>query len=371
MDERQQQLVAAAEALRTWVHTQKAMWAQGYPQSLVRAQSQLSSTSVAALAMPAAISDVMPATAPSWPAVGWPDTDLQPVAGSSAVSETVGATVHKATEWLRAWWKMLAAVGAVAMVAMGVSLAWPALHKTVSSNAPAGTNAANVKTDTRARGAAAAAAPVGGAAGTKGNGRLQVDSSPTGARVLVDGKERGITPLTLEALPVGSHKVIIRGDQGSVQRTIAIAAGELAQLNESIYSGWLHVTAPFEVRISEGRKAITLDDSNQVLLPPGPHDIRFENRGLGLREIRHVEIRPGETSVLSLETPVSHLTITSSEPATVSIDGEQVGETPLTDHVVPIGTRDVTVVSASGVTRHQTLTVTTQPAQLEIDFSKP
>src|SRR4029079_9447978 len=239
-----------------------------------------------------------------------------------------------------------------------------------SSNAPAGTNAANVKTDTRARGAAAAAAPVGGAAGTKGTGRWQFDSSPTGARVLVDGKERGITPLTLEALPVGSHKVIIRGDQGSAQRTIAIAAGELAQWNESIYSGWLHVTAPFEVRLSEGSKAITLDDSNQVLLPPGPHDIRFENRALGLRVVRHVEVRPGETSVLSLETPTSHLSVTASEPATVSIDGERVGETPLTDQGVPIGTRDLTVTRASGEPRHQTLTIPTKPVQLDIDFAK-
>src|SRR4029078_2197654 len=68
MDERQQQLVAAAEALRPWVHTQKAMWGQGYPQSFARGQSHLSSPSVAPLARPAAISHVMPATAPSWPA---------------------------------------------------------------------------------------------------------------------------------------------------------------------------------------------------------------------------------------------------------------------------------------------------------------
>src|SRR5512144_409606 len=101
MDERQQQLVAAAEALRTWVHTQKTMWAQGYPQSLVQAQPQLSASSVAAITMPAAFSEVVPVAAPSWPASSWPDADVQPVAGSSAVSDAVGATVHKAAAWLQ------------------------------------------------------------------------------------------------------------------------------------------------------------------------------------------------------------------------------------------------------------------------------
>ena len=154
---------------------------------------------------------------------------------------------------------------------------------------------------------------------------------------------------------------MVRGDDGSVQRTVSIAAGETLQLSESIYSGWLHVTAPFEIQISEGRRSITLDDSNQVLICSGPHDVRFENRALGLREVRHLEIRPGETTAISLEMPMSHLTVTSSEPATVAIDGEPVGETPLTEYAVPVGTRDVTVTSASGQVRHQTITMKVQP----------
>jgi hypothetical protein len=131
------------------------------------------------------------------------------------------------------------------------------------------------------------------------------------------------------------------------------------------------VSAPFDIQISEGRRSITLDDSSQVLLAPGPHDLRIENRALGLREVRHVDIRPGETTAVSLEMPMSHLTITASEPATVSIDGQQVGETPLTDYQVPLGTRDIAVTSASGVVRHQTITVKVPPTHIEVDFSRP
>ena len=367
MDERQQQLVAAAEALRKWVYAQRATWAQGYPQSLVHGQPQLSASGGATIAvsMPtAAVNETI-----STPAADWSEPESVP-SSSDAVTDLVGSTVEKATNALRASWKMFAAVAAVAVVAFLVRLAWPSAHQNVSSKPAAARETAKRQPDAKPKERAAMPAPAARGGAAKGTGQLQVESNPAGAHVLVDGKDRGVTPLTLDAIPVGSHKVVIRGDQGSVLRTVTVAAGEVAQLNESIYSGWLHVTAPFEVRLSEGNKAITLDDSNQVLLPPGPHDIRFENRALGLREVRHVEVRPGETSVLSLEAPTSRLTVTSSEPATVAIDGEQVGETPLTDHVVKLGTRDVTVTSASGDTRHQTLTVTTKPVQLDVDFSK-
>src|SRR5207249_89943 len=107
---------------------------------------------------------------------------------------------------------------------------------------------------------------------------------------------------------------------GSVQRNVSIGSANTVQLNEAIYSGWLHVSAPFEIQVSEGLAPITLDESGQVLLAPGPHDIRFENRALGVRDGRHVEIRPGETSAITLETPTSKLTVTASEPAKVAID---------------------------------------------------
>ena len=51
--------------------------------------------------------------------------------------------------------------------------------------------------------------------------------------------------------------------------------------------------------------------------------------------------------------------------------GRQVGETPLTEYAVPVGTRDVTVTSASGQVRHQTITLKVKPTQIEVDFSKP
>jgi hypothetical protein len=386
MDQRQKQLVAAGEAMRKWIHARRATWGSGSPQSFTQLQPQFAGAAAGAIALPSPVlTEPAAAQASAWPAPAWPSPAAESgPSWSEGVTERVGSTVQGTSALLRSSWKVLAAVAAVVLLGVIVRFAWPSSKSTAVSKPEPSREAASTpsrpqtKPQTkpspsrsnapRAAGAAAAAAP---AVAASGIGRLQVESSPTGAHVSIDGKERGVTPLTIEGLTAGQHQVVVHGNDGSVQQTVAITAGETAQLSESIYSGWLHVTAPFEFQLSEGDKSLRLDDSNQVLLAPGPHDVRFENRTLGLRQVRHIDIRPGETTAISLEKPMSHLTVTASEPATVSIDGQPAGDTPLTDFAVAVGTRDVTVTSASGVVRHQTITVKVQPSTIDVDFSRP
>lgn len=205
----------------------------------------------------------------------------------------------------------------------------------------------------------------------KPTGRLQVNSDPAGANVIIDGRARGFTPLTLDDLTVGSHTVVLETVRGSVRRTVTIASDRPAQISESIYAGWLKVVSPIDLEIHQGTRVIRLDDRNQALLPPGSLELRFENRALEYREVRRVELNPGEITSVSIVPPPSALTVTATLPAEVSIDGERVGETPLTDHPVSLGTRDITVKSATGVERHFTMTVTVKPVRIEVDFSKP
>jgi len=203
-------------------------------------------------------------------------------------------------------------------------------------------------------------------------GRLTVRSDPEGARVLVDGRERGVTPLTLDDVTLGSHTVVLQTDQGSVGRTVAVTADRAALVSESIYSGWLKVFAPFDVQITEGTRAFRMDDQNQIMLSPGSHQLRLDNRALGYSETRRVAIEPGKTTSLSLVPTPSTVTVTASAPAIVLIDGAQVGQTPLIDHPVALGTRDIVVRTAAGEERKYTRRVTaTPPVRIDVDFSKP
>lgn len=201
-------------------------------------------------------------------------------------------------------------------------------------------------------------------------GNLHVNSVPSGARLFVDGKFRGTTPTTVENLPVGSHVVLLETSSGSVRRTVTIATGKTAELNESLVPGWLAVFSPFEVEISEGTRAITQDERGRAMLSPGSHVLRFRNQDLGYNEVRNVVINPTETTTLNL-IPQTTISVTATEPAEVSIDGARVGSTPLSNRRVNLGTHTITVRNAAGQERQVTVTATSKPVQIEVDFSRP
>jgi hypothetical protein len=200
-------------------------------------------------------------------------------------------------------------------------------------------------------------------------GALLVESTPAGAKVTVDGKAQGVTPVTLDDLSVGAHSVVIESSAGTVRRRVQIVAGQTEVLSESIFPGWLRVSAPVEVSVSEDGRGLQLDTSRRVLMSPGRHTVVLENRALGIAERREVDIEPGATATVSLEAAESSLTVTSTVPADVAIDGVPVGPTPVTQTGVRVGTHEITAVDASGDTRRRTVRVTAKPTEVHIDFS--
>ena len=202
-------------------------------------------------------------------------------------------------------------------------------------------------------------------------GGLQLTSTPAGAKVSIDGRPRGVTPLTLHDLVVGTHAVLFDSPQGSVKRQVTISEGKTETLSESIFSGWLHVSAPMEITLSEGARALQLDSSNRVFLRPGIHEITAQNKELGFSLTQTVEILPGATADLDIDTPDSTITVNGPEGAVVYIDNERVGDIPVVNHQVKIGSRDIRVVDRSGAAYHITVNVTKAPAQVNVVFAKP
>jgi hypothetical protein len=203
----------------------------------------------------------------------------------------------------------------------------------------------------------------------KRTGRLVVTSASAVAQVIVDGKPRGITPLTLDGLQAGKHIVVLQNQSGSVEQTVTVGAGETAQLDQTIFPGWVSVVAPVDLTISEGTRSLRLDDRSQVMLSPGPHELLFQNRALGYQETRHVDVRPGETTQLSIAPPRSKATFTATSPAEVWVDGVSVGQTPLIDLPVQIGTHHVRMKSGTAE-RQFTVTATMTPLAFNADFSQ-
>jgi hypothetical protein len=186
--------------------------------------------------------------------------------------------------------------------------------------------------------------------------------------VLVDGKARGVTPLTLADLSPGRHEVSLESNAGTVRRSVTVIANETAEIDESIFSGWVAVYAPFEVAISENGRVLRPDERNQFLLPPGMHQIRLTNRRLAYDSVQQVEVKPGETIAVRLTPDPSTMTVTASEAAEVWLDGVRVGGTPLTALPVPLGTHDLVVKRAAGGERRFPITIGVNPFTLHVDF---
>ena len=371
---RQAQLREAAEALVGWMHARRATWSS---EPLGTAPPPVFTAPPPVLADAPVLTPPPPVSPVAFDVAAV--FDAEPAVSKPALAEPAGAEPAKPVVRLRiptAAVRSLAASlvrGAVrvaplaAVVAVVVAAGWMA--RPYVGNVKAWlTELAEKATSPKPEPVAAKPTPPAGARRT---GQLMARSEPAGARVLVDGRERGVTPLTLDDVTLGSHTVVLQSDRGSVRRTVTVAADRAALVSESIFAGWLTVFAPFELQITEGARAIRLDDNSKVLLPPGPHELRLENRDLGYRETRRVEIQPGQTTSLSIVASPSTLTVTASAPAVVLIDGQQVGETPLTNQPIALGTRDILVKGADGTERRFTRKVTTAPVQIDVDFSKP
>jgi len=294
--------------------------------------------------------------------------NLEPAAELDALPPEEGryypSGLARAGAWLRSlpsslWLTsvgMIAVVAFIAAVGSAVTTYWSSGPQATPIEQPVGPVAPAV---------ASVAVPVHKAAG-----RLRISSEPPGARVRVDGRFRGMTPLALDDLAPGEHAIVLESAGGSVSRTVIISATEPVVLEERIFSGWVAVYAPFDLIVSEGAKALALDDRHQIMLPPGPHALRLQNRALGYDETRQVDVMPGGVATLQVAPPRSALTVKANEDAQVWVDGVLAGDTPLVTFAVALGTHEV-VVKRAGDERRFIVTSTVKPVELIVDFSRP
>jgi hypothetical protein len=66
--------------------------------------------------------------------------------------------------------------------------------------------------------------------GVPTTGTLEIRTEPRGARVFLDGQNRGTTPVTLRDLPPGDHEVMVELNGRQAKQTVKVEAGRSAQL---------------------------------------------------------------------------------------------------------------------------------------------
>ena len=211
-------------------------------------------------------------------------------------------------------------------------------------------------------------------------GQLQIRTEPSGARVTVDGIPRGTSPITVIELAPGEHAVVLESDSGSVKESVVVESGVTASLvvpmsaaaNASApVSGWISVSAPLDVQVFEGGRLIGNNLSDRIMVSAGRHDIEVVNEAVGYRQTRSLQVTAGKVTVAKLEMPQGTISVNAQPWAEVWIDGERVGETPIGNLSVAIGSHSVLFRHPELGEQHHTALVTVKgPTRLSVDMRK-
>jgi hypothetical protein len=211
-------------------------------------------------------------------------------------------------------------------------------------------------------------------------GSLLVQSDPAGARVSVDGVDRGTSPVTVADLEPGEHEVLLQAENGTPVRqkvmiqpgvTASILAPVVAATAAGPVSGWVSVKSPVTVDILENGRLVGTSDTDKIMMAAGRHDVELVNQTLGYRATRAIQVPPGKVTPIAIELPEGTININAAPWADVFIDGRHVGETPIGNLSLAIGPHEIVFRNPQLGEKRQAVSVTLNaPVRLSVDMKK-
>jgi hypothetical protein len=208
-------------------------------------------------------------------------------------------------------------------------------------------------------------------------GGVAVVTDPPGARIVIDGQLRGTSPLTVPDLVAEEHTVTVTSDAGSANRRVMVTAGSTASLTFLLpkvsgpVGGWLSIAAPFDVEVVENEQVIGTSGTSRIMLGVGGHEIVLKNRTLEYEEPRKIVVTAGKTVVIRIGPPKVPVSVNARPWAEILLDGNSVGETPIANLSVTIGSHEIVFRHPQLAERKQTVLVTSKgPNRIAADLTK-
>lgn len=207
-------------------------------------------------------------------------------------------------------------------------------------------------------------------------GRLEISSDPIGAQVVVDGTPRGVTPLAIATIEPGQHRVTITGADGTVTRTVNVAAGATASVVATLTpagasGGWVSIAAPFEMQVLENGQVIGSSAMDKLMLPAGKHELTLMSDSFGFTTNVSVQVPAGKTVNVPVVLPKNTLSVNALPWADVWLDGQPMGTTPLGNLSVSVGNHELIWRHPQLGERRQVVKVTAgAPIRAGMDFNK-
>ncbi|HEX2454362.1 MAG TPA: PEGA domain-containing protein [Vicinamibacterales bacterium] len=258
-------------------------------------------------------------------------------------------------------WKL--AIAVLAVVAIGIVGGRAYLASHAAKDPTAETTASAVPITPEPEPAPVAPPP-------KNSGQIVVQTQPAGAKVLLDGKAAGESPVTLNVAP-GRHLVTMISSAGSVKQTVRVGAGKSVTIDQPVFSGWLAVFASIVLDVAEKGTSIGSTEQNRLLLAPGHHSLTLSNKDLGYTAVQEVDINAAEVTSITIN-PVGAVNFNAVPWGEVWIDGHKIGETPIANMMLPLGVREFVFKNSQFGERRVTATIRAdKPTAVSVDFNKP
>jgi hypothetical protein len=293
----------------------------------------------------------------------------------------------------------------------GTSLT-PAAGDTTSGTATGDAPTANTAATPAAPSSAPASAPTSAApapaatASAPTTAALEVRSDPSGARVSIDGVERGRTPLIVSGLAPGRRQVRVSGPFPTIVRHITLSAGQQGSINVAprlpetdrssaapntnnsgaaaqvgaaegaarpapVGRGWLTIDSPLVLRVVRNGDFLGTSEDARIPLPAGTHEIGLENESVNFREMRRVDVPVNRGVAVAVALPQGMLNINAVPWADVFVDGQSIGQTPVSQLALPIGPHEILYRHPQHGDRRITVIVKVgTPGRSFVDFTK-
>jgi PEGA domain len=177
-------------------------------------------------------------------------------------------------------------------------------------------------------------------------GRLVVRSDPSGAEVFVDGRLYGVTPLTLESVRTGEHRIVLKRNATELEQILRVEPGSTMSVVAPMQSsaapfGWVAIASPVEVEVFEDGARLGTSRRRQIILEAGPHTLELVNENLGFRQTQQVRVEAGRAASITVALPKGTMSLNAVPWAEVWIYGKLVGETPIANLPIVIGTHEI------------------------------
>jgi hypothetical protein len=171
--------------------------------------------------------------------------------------------------------------------------------------------------------------------------------------VLVDNKPAGVTPITVLDLSPGSHMVSVTGTDGAnARQAVQVEAGATATLRLTLdrpqvaaasaaaepTNGWVLVDAPIELQVLQGGRSIG-NSGRRLPLAPGTYDLQM--RSADFSTSKRVDVAAGRVARVEVNMPDGTINLNAAPWAEVYLDGRSLGETPIANASVSVGTHEV------------------------------